>query len=205
MSRTVFSDQIADYINGHLSPGQAHQLEAAMREDAELAEQVAFERTLQATVRAPHEAKVDALPHFGAVRAHIEAQQGQTRSPGSWLNWRSWTPRVWLTPVLGGLFMVALAVNLTPTGPDYSNDYETLSDTPPVESTNLATLRIVVMPGADLDTVVESFGLEAVIWHPQTNAVDVAIPTDANLTQLQATLEQDPRVRFVSVRPSSHE
>ncbi|MEM7000234.1 MAG: hypothetical protein AAF529_05565 [Pseudomonadota bacterium] len=213
MSRTEFSDQIADYINGHLSPGQAHLLEAAMREDPELAEQVAFERTLQASVRAPQDGQADAVPHFAAVRAHIEAQKAQEETHGQttagWQFWRSWTTRAWLTPVLGGLFVVALAFNLMPGGSDFSEDfsgdYETLSDTKAQESLEIATLRIVAMPGSDLVAVTETFGLEALTWHPQTNAVDVAIPDATDLSALTATLQQDPRVRFVTVRAGSHE
>ena len=188
MQRTDFSDQIADYINGHLDEAQTEAMETAMRQDAELARQVEFDRLVKASVQAPQTA--DALPHFAQVRAHIEQQ----RPVPAWQNWLQGNR---LIPVAAAALVVAIALNMAPAEQVGGEDFQTLSDT--VQATQ-PMLRIIAMPGSDADTLralTNELNLDPITWHQGGLAVDVTV-TEEQAPALISQLEQDPRVRAVT-------
>ncbi len=188
--KTDFSDQVADYINNHLAPEEAQRLEAAMRDDPALAEQVHFERTIQASVRAETPDAQAAMPHFSAVRAHIDGRRPRP----------SLGRLTWLVPAFSAALIVVVGIGVLRDAPPQANEFQTLSD--PTEATVGPMLRIVATPQAGVDglrEVIDDYGLEALTWHTQSGTVDVKIPA-GDVQTWTARLNEDQRVRYVAAR-----
>ena len=197
MSQTNFKDLIADHINGHLTPEQVLRLEQAIAEDPDLAEQVRFERTLQVSVRADQADAPEALPHFAAVREHIEQQQAGSAT-------RVWSPLVWWAPAFAAVLVVVVGLNLNPSESAAPAEYRTLSNDAPATQTNgeQAHVRVVAAPGvseAQLRLTLVEYGLNPVRWHEQTRSFDVLVPEDATAEDVRARLAVDARIRFVDL------
>ncbi len=191
MATSEFADMVADYINGHLPPEQANRLEREMQRNPALAEQVQFERTLQASVRASVPRQSPVLPHFAPLRARIEARNT------SWWHGMSMSPRWWV-PAVSSLVILFAAVSYVRDVPQQANSFQTLSDR--VQSPAGPLLRIVATDGTSTEMLrhlVHEYGLEPVQWHPQALAVDVKVAAAQDAAELHKRLIRDARVRHV--------
>ena len=221
-----YADQLADYLNGHLSPENRQRIETALSESNELREQLAFERRLQGALRA-EAAEFDAVADaqgngaadqgFAAIADRLKGappaatqstHDSLTRRLQRWLNndWR------WLfVPAAAAAFALAVVLPAQlPSGSQSSepfvvNEFETRSDTP--ESFNRPTLRINTrgaVVAADLAALLDRHNLRLTQEYAGGSLFDVTpLSLSVDLDELAARLQEDEQVRLVKVMGSN--
>ena len=197
----VFMEMVADYVNGHLNSIDTERMEIALEQDKALAQEIAFQTRLQSALRDPALNQVpqdSAQPGFASIKDQLHPRVGLR--PTRLFDWcadlmadGSWTKVA--MPIAAGFLMFGILLAL-PQSPD--KDFETLTD--PRASVGL--VQVIGNVGTDdavLHELLNEYGIEAVVWHSELNAVDVAIPAELNALELQEKLASDDRVRFVRI------
>lgn len=186
-----YSALVPDYINEHLTLQQRADMDAALETDAVLRQQVNFERMLQQSLRTTTEPATARAPHFGAVRQHIE---GSARSRRPWL--------LWGMPAAACVLALALMVDQFAATQQPVQMFETLSDSPTLEATNLRIILRAGQTSATLDALVAQYQLQVVQQYPDMVAADVILSDDQQASNLAQKIALDARVFRVNSAPS---
>ena len=183
-------DQIADYLNGHLTAKQAREFEQQLAADAQAARDVvAFEERIKTHVSSAEAVSEAEGPRFASFEARLDRGKRPFNLP--WLNWG----------LPAALALVLGVVGYMQPPQSESTSYETLSDEPTlVEEPMLRLISYENLDRQQMDEILREYDLVLVKEHHGLSSYDVKPMHDAQLDELATILTDDPRIRIANVQ-----
>lgn len=178
-------DQIADYLNGRLSPAEKFAFEVSLSGSKALRDTLEQERKIREVVSDDQSHAVP-LPRFA------DFEQAMTRSS-------SWMPDLrQAMPIAAALALVVLVGVTTFSVPDHSDDFQTLTDA--TAGYDSPVVRIVFLESAadtERRALLNEYELDPVAIFPAAHSMDVALTDRSRAEALIGRLSTDERVRLV--------